>query len=736
MSSVARKPVNSASRLATALSAVMRSEAQDFATLTRVSGLDPWRDFRNADLSGADLRDTDLTGFDFTHARFRGARISGARFNDSVSAAQLNEALLDPDPPIQPSRPDILVVGFGPRAEEILRHVEVPDWYPAFGREAEEWRFETTTEPMPAKSRDLGRIRAVPGSAFDDIAGFDVVVVLVDDETDLNVAMDRMEIARSVEQRRHQLFLLAPALPKLEPSGLFRANLDKLPGFAAIIDTSVARSPFWSGNPSRSVERRVADVLLGAAMLATALPDLQPPSSAGGACPLFTFGFSPDRGNDGRPQRALLPLSSEEIGLLHLNEKGFTTVGFKPVWLRQALKSARWGTMVLGARERGDVAGLFRAAAALASNSEDPTPLTATDPPPELLQLMPADAVVAAVRSDPGPGGGPLALIAQTPSLDLVRVMSGKGWKVARYTDTTFIQRAMSQATTSASDWLPEELELPPIARLRTNRGLVTRGADSRDVVTPDLELQQRLDREAPELRSVARYFRPAFFRDDEQPQLLLSTGDIDRWIETLAARPHLNEIEKLRDIKPRIPKRPADLRVVWRRPINSQRFVVADGLSPVLVDVLAPDEVPAQSMFVVDGDSAVPALLQSRVFEVWSRATASRSLSWMALRYAVTRTFETFPIETPFSVRHDPDGGSSLVFLEEKSRLAELSRRWLEHLKVDRPYAEGKREPFWSKEMLEVRAELDLAVLDIYGLDEGAPDVTILQRLLELNRR
>lgn len=66
---------------------------------------------------------------------------------------------------------------------------------------------------------------------------------------------------------------LAPALPSAYPSRILLAQAsDRLPGwrdFAAIIDTSIARSPFWPGTERRSLERRVADVIVGAAMLAT-----------------------------------------------------------------------------------------------------------------------------------------------------------------------------------------------------------------------------------------------------------------------------------------------------------------------------------------------------------------------------------------------------------------------------------------------------------------------------------
>jgi hypothetical protein len=47
-----------------------------FAEKARRSGLDPRRDFRQANMTGADLRGQDLRGFDFRHANFGGAKLN------------------------------------------------------------------------------------------------------------------------------------------------------------------------------------------------------------------------------------------------------------------------------------------------------------------------------------------------------------------------------------------------------------------------------------------------------------------------------------------------------------------------------------------------------------------------------------------------------------------------------------------------------------------------------------
>jgi len=73
--------------------AISAAESDSFVELVKLSGLEPRRDFRNADLSRADLRGQDMRSFDLRGASLRGALIQGARFNNSVSRAQLKEAI-------------------------------------------------------------------------------------------------------------------------------------------------------------------------------------------------------------------------------------------------------------------------------------------------------------------------------------------------------------------------------------------------------------------------------------------------------------------------------------------------------------------------------------------------------------------------------------------------------------------------------------------------------------------
>lgn len=73
-------------RVRAAQDRILRAEGLRFDQLVELTGLDPARDFRLANLSGVDFRNCDLRGFDFSGARlwgcrFDGARIEGARFD-------------------------------------------------------------------------------------------------------------------------------------------------------------------------------------------------------------------------------------------------------------------------------------------------------------------------------------------------------------------------------------------------------------------------------------------------------------------------------------------------------------------------------------------------------------------------------------------------------------------------------------------------------------------------------
>lgn len=66
--------------------ALAEAETDDFASLVKISGLDPATDFINGDLTGIDLRDVNLTGYNLQACRVsRGALPSGFPVSSVVS---------------------------------------------------------------------------------------------------------------------------------------------------------------------------------------------------------------------------------------------------------------------------------------------------------------------------------------------------------------------------------------------------------------------------------------------------------------------------------------------------------------------------------------------------------------------------------------------------------------------------------------------------------------------------
>src|SRR5690606_33484207 len=80
---------------------------------------------------------------------------------------------------------------------------------------------------------------------------------------------DILSVARSLDP--DVPFLIAPAPPSDGPSMLLSRDGDGsrlLRECNAIIDTTLARSPFWKGHPRRSVDRRMAVIVATVSVVA------------------------------------------------------------------------------------------------------------------------------------------------------------------------------------------------------------------------------------------------------------------------------------------------------------------------------------------------------------------------------------------------------------------------------------------------------------------------------------
>ncbi|WP_034158718.1 pentapeptide repeat-containing protein [Sphingomonas sp. ERG5] len=706
----------------------VRDGDANFKALVEIADLDPAKDFVGADLTGVDFKNEDLSGFDFrradlSYSDFSGANLAGCLLTGALMVGTIGipeyAGTLEYKADRQPA-PSILVLFAGRRAEEISRSIEPPDWSPDRGGADLGWRF-VVAHGKERRDRHpfVGLIQVAAVGADLPGTAFDVIVVLADSDSDVDASLDWINAKLDSKIR-----LLAPAPPRDRPSRLLTDQPAR--GFNAVIDTSIARSPFWSGNVSRALDRRIADTAIGVATvvsssddIATRLSQMEDPRT-----PVVTLAFGPAA--MGSSQAPVLSLSSEAVGLVRVDQGLPDLFHFQPYWIRQRPKDAELGLFLISSDLQASTSSFLHAAAdhALARRKLDL--IDGNEIPADILGELAFSGHSAGLRASTGRGPA-TAIVAETPTMKLVHSAAKVGWRVARYTDGLFIAETLSPDAPSSPRQLPNELVLPKARRRPENRGLVTRGADSRDILVFKEAFVDRIRSDAPDLARSIRQFRPAF----AQPGILefmVPTYEVSQWLADDHDKSMRAELDSLRAGKPRVPKRPADLRVACGEPApDAMRFAIADGLLPVRLDQLARHEVPAQSMFIIDGDAAVPALLQSSVFAVWARATATRSTSWMAARFSVTGTFETFPIVGAFDVASFGPGNVQLRLVGDE-RLYGLARDWL--VEMDKQWETGQL----AEKQGEIRRHLDEEILGLYRLSPDADDLQILERLLELN--
>src|SRR5262249_17301299 len=148
-------------------------------------------------------------------------------------------------------------------------------------------------------------------------------------------------------------------------------------------------------------------------------------------------------------------------------------------------------------------------------------------------------------------------------------------------------------------------------------------------------------------------------------------------------------------------------------------RYVIEDGRLPIEMARLPSSAVPAQNLFFIDGDGSVPALFLSKIFEVWARATLTRSSSWSA-RFSLGKTFETFPIPPDFVVSGLHRESQPHLHLAGKARgIDSIAKELQRRIEKD---GSLKR----SSERGSVFARLDAALLAAYQLHRRATNFEI----------
>ncbi|MFD6319823.1 hypothetical protein [Methylorubrum thiocyanatum] len=646
----------------------------------------------------------------------------------------------------------ILVVAIGSRAAVIARHISAPDWIPI--PQAPEllrrWAVRRGREINGVEEASV--VDVVEGARLPSLTeAYAAVVWLLDDGPlyDFGATGIIGSFLTRPDFDGQTVHLLAPALPLLTPSRvLAQTTLDErhVGPCHAVVDTSLARSPFWTGNPWRAIDRRIADVAVATALLCVMEGPVRAELLSNGSVkPPRMVSVALGRGDLDGPDPGLGLVSESSVTGLIEGDADRLDVTFGLTQLDKSVRKATHGFASLRLAE-ADFDVFARATVSAAIWPEMGS--KRSEARKSWLEPVAVPAVGGAPRKLDGIGisagmtiadGKRLVVTGEAPSLKAVRTAWAAGWSIVRYTDNETIEELLRNLEEGP---LPRELRLPTMQRLPVNRGLAVRGVDPRDIVRlPAREAEDWIAQwKGSELASSARRYLARV--DEKGPgELVFSRADLARSIlngdeAAVAASVAAGENPALLGDKPL--KRPMDLRASWAAPAaGARRFVVDDGRIPAAVIELAPSAVPAQRMFLLDGDAAVPLLLSSRIFAIWARATTSRSTSWLS-RFSVSRTFETLPIPPCFKLVTEGDARPRLHLAHDTVELDRIAHRFEKELSPERRWRRTRRsdrdgdeaEADWR----EVEAswhEVDRILLESIDLRPDVSDVEVLELLV-----
>lgn len=639
---------------------------------------------------------------------------------------------------------EILIMVSGARANQIAKLIRLPEWLP-------DWtvmRKGGELEPMTAgRPRDPARLPEPDVFKLEDalpvLTRYRVIIWLTDGyDHSRHSAM----ISEALNDLRGPvpLMIVAPTLPTQEPPAILADPKHELPDFFTLLDTAAVRSPFWSGNQKRSIDRRLAD-LVSATVRLTApgtplydrLADQKPRyyplllsvasgRRAAGSSPALASEISSaglKRKKKGHDREEYFHW--KEVGRSDHDDRilsGEAAVGrHDPEFSAFVKEALRGGHKMLARDERilGEV-------------------------PESIAENLRYPHLSAAFRSIEKPRSAMCVIAAESPRLSALRAAAAAGWSVVRYSDFEALNR-LSEGRSYGSPLLPSDIALPSLNRLGRNRGLAVRGVDPRDIVRIPFRVFQEW-REQYGRSDLAREFRR--YRDDigewieipepnwtyAVPALTLSRA-IDEGLEEalfLADHPEVNISQRRR-----LANRTSDLRASWSEPEQeTRRIIIADGKLPVQGGVLQANEIAAQKFFTIDGDASVTLLFGSRVFHVWASATITRSPSWSS-RFSITRTFETFPIPEEFLIINNEEENRSQIRAPVRSRALQPLLAIADEL-----MSEGHNLPAYTRgsgngrEVRDFEDQRDWAMMEMIGLSKKSSDLDILDRLIEMNRQ
>lgn len=636
--------------------------------------------------------------------------------------------------------PNILIIAADARSQEICRHLELPSSI-AFGPAAiweGDYRIERRVDLTELPTSRDGVILIVAGVGARDaqrpLSVFDVVVWLAGNDA---LSDDRTSRVHELVGRRDRRtpFLIAPAPPPDGPSFLIekRSGVAAVLGQAnAVIDTTLARSPFWTGPARRSVDRRMADMVAMASVLAAADGNVrQDLTTRRGSKQPFAVSLS--MGDRRFRHEAVSELNATGLRGMQSDRQSTSRHAFKMTDIGSAV--VRNAAVEIGPLwtdfERFGEAAFLEAVGGKETWLERSL---ITDVPDSLRLSLDAPALSVALKDRDGRPF--MVLTAEAPRLATIREGYESDVAVIRYTDTATMR---ATALRERSSGLPGEMRLGKLSRLAQNQGLVTRGLDARDIVrVQESDWLKIRGYGSPGLTSQARIYRPSAATPDDSREIALPVAAAWDGIRggDATALELLKLFPDLRERGQRGGKRPSDLEAAWTIPSGDvQRWVIEDGRVPVEAGLLRPGEAPAQRLFFIDGDEAVPCFVFSRLFAVWARSLLPASTSW-ASRFQVSRTFDAFPFPLCFRIVRPSDGQPQLRFAKGPQRLEELGHRLRYEFMDDgrRPASRGFEDERLGQQ-IEMIEELDEILLGEMKMPLHASDLEILEMLLERNQ-
>ena len=662
-------------------------------------------------------------------------------------------AVPDSPPAAFPAEPagfsiDVSVIAMGKRSREIVRHV----------------RRSLKAPGAVVQLGPVGDWRIVSGArgkdGIPDRSGVSAstVILLLDEEDSESAGSGRIDRYLHEQADAGALVILVPALPVRHPSRILGSGggAPELTGQChAILDSAIARSPFWWGRSKRSFDRRIADVITvaAAACLSRGLREELRARRAGGAPPILAVGLVP-RGSGGRQPSGWsqgIWLGSEATWVSGDPKRGDSAILFSlrinpdDVGLegvdgeimaegrRNVQRFADFAGAVVAHVLGGRHPGLGRSSLRVSEEPSTPDTIAQWLSFPRHSRAFRVKGNVADFIN--------LAVVGETPTVEAIAAADRVGWRIARYTDATTIRRIAEES--GGDDILPDEIEMGTVRSSEINRQLATRGVDQRDVFRISHNLLQEwlstlpvatrhLAHEAA--RPMRSATRPHGELDSDylvmREYVLRKDDPAARELEGLLRRERRTSL----DVRPL--KRRGDLRRCWTTPsAGFRRYGLVDGSIPVIVVELGSNEVPVEDLFVVDGDEAVPALFRSRVFRIWAGATLPSASSWMA-RFSITSTFGGFPIVEPFRIVGQEGSLAALVADGAPRRLHTLADeigRQIER-QLARLHSRGWKAAHELGATGRAMDRLNEMILEWYGLPKNASDIAVLRRLQELN--